>query len=819
MAVRSRLYSRKNVGISRCHRRGVLQWAVEALEPRTLLSVGWQSVAIGGGGFVTGLASSTDGTGIYARTDVGGAYRWNATSSQWQPITESLPNNSSNTGGSFGIDSLAVDPTNANKVYISSGAYNYSVPSGIYFTSDASVSTPVWTVLDSTIHPIGQSGIRPDGERLTVDPNNANVLYYGTDNVSGGGTGLKKYYYDTAWHSSTLTTPAIGDANYGIDFVICDKNGGTVSDGTRTVSKYIYIGVYSATAGNGGVYASSNGGTSWTKVTGVSFDKPARGEVAVDGTLYVTYDTGVAKLARGSTVFTSVTPLASVAYDALAVDPSAAGTVMVAEYGGNNATSIIFRSTNSGATWVQMTRNAHGSEPDGTGSVTTSGGLMSVADLLINPANAAEVWVSDMLSVQRTQNIKNDTTASDWYCLQKNFEEVVPLALTSAPTGAPLLSGEADVNGFVHNDPAIRPVWNDKFETPAYISTTGLDFSESTSGSSTVWARVGDVVYYQYNYLDCTGGISLNDGQSWSQFGQLDSQNVTNSTTGGWVTFDVGPYLRQLKASGVNTVTLVVRASTSNGPNFTLNFSSREGSNAPQVLVNGVTTLTATADTYVNGGATTTNYGNSTQLVTKDYYEQANQLWSYVKFDLTSVSSISTAALRLYRLGTASDTLTGTVAVYASPTTSWVEGNGGTDNSPANEMTWTNRPNDLYAPPSGAQGGRIALSTTDPAKLVWIAENGYVYYSKDRGVTWARGTLSGVNLTVDSMQEFQMNRMTLTSDRVAADTFYIFLANGSGTVYRSTDGGATWAVLASATGTASRGNYPNGFKIDAVPGL
>ncbi|MBC7694064.1 MAG: hypothetical protein H7141_01320, partial [Burkholderiales bacterium] len=40
----------------------------------------WNSVAIGGGGFVSALITSkTEKNLIYARTDVGGAYRWNAT--------------------------------------------------------------------------------------------------------------------------------------------------------------------------------------------------------------------------------------------------------------------------------------------------------------------------------------------------------------------------------------------------------------------------------------------------------------------------------------------------------------------------------------------------------------------------------------------------------------------------------------------------------------------------------------------------------------------------------------------------------------------
>lgn len=44
----------------------------------------WKSVVIKGGGFVTGIVTHPNAPGlIYARPDIGGAYRWNATSNSW----------------------------------------------------------------------------------------------------------------------------------------------------------------------------------------------------------------------------------------------------------------------------------------------------------------------------------------------------------------------------------------------------------------------------------------------------------------------------------------------------------------------------------------------------------------------------------------------------------------------------------------------------------------------------------------------------------------------------------------------------------------
>jgi len=49
----------------------------------------YTSVKWGGGGYVTGLIyHPTSANVLYARTDIGGAYRWNSTTSSWTPITD-----------------------------------------------------------------------------------------------------------------------------------------------------------------------------------------------------------------------------------------------------------------------------------------------------------------------------------------------------------------------------------------------------------------------------------------------------------------------------------------------------------------------------------------------------------------------------------------------------------------------------------------------------------------------------------------------------------------------------------------------------------
>ena len=53
------------------------------------VSYEWKSVPIVGGGFVDGIVFHPEAPGVrYCRTDMGGAYRWDAASNQWTPLLD-----------------------------------------------------------------------------------------------------------------------------------------------------------------------------------------------------------------------------------------------------------------------------------------------------------------------------------------------------------------------------------------------------------------------------------------------------------------------------------------------------------------------------------------------------------------------------------------------------------------------------------------------------------------------------------------------------------------------------------------------------------
>lgn len=85
----------------------------------------WKNVVTGaGGGFVPGIIfNESEKDLIYARTDIGGAYRWNAADESWIPLTDFVGWDDWNKNG---VDALATDPVDPDRVYMAVGTYTNS---------------------------------------------------------------------------------------------------------------------------------------------------------------------------------------------------------------------------------------------------------------------------------------------------------------------------------------------------------------------------------------------------------------------------------------------------------------------------------------------------------------------------------------------------------------------------------------------------------------------------------------------------------------------------------------------------------------------
>jgi len=758
----------------------------------------WKTVPIGGGGYVIGLVSDAGGDNIYCRTDVGGAFRWDAPSAGWVSITDHIvPSTAENATNLMSIPAIAVDPNNAKQLYVAAGDSAHAKLHGIYSSSDQGAT---WTAINSKIIMEGNGQFRAVGERLAVDPNNSDILWYGSSQ-EGLYMGTRTSGSWT-WQQIPAASVPFGDVpaksgKAGVTFVSCDKNGG------KTI---VYAGVYDSVGTSGGIYQSADNGTTWSKVPGVEFKTPVCGQVASNGTLYVTQKGTVGKMLRGGEL-TSITPGEGVSYRGITVAPQdpEGNTVFVAEIADGHHGKI-FRTTDGGAKWAMqhktyndgvLTMKGHArTEPDGTPSITGYW-FGATSSLLVHPKNVNQLWAGDFFGVQRTENAQEigNTPGAYWHLLQKGQEETVVEALKNAPTGARLLTGVADVGGFRHLDTAKRPRNENGgvFKRPDGGSTISLDFCESQPD---VWARAWVNPYHSGG----SGCSSIDAGVNWMAFGQIAGAKVMNGPEDAMVSWDVTAFLAGQTARGAKEVTLVL--CSGNTPAYSpdhLKFESREapeGKAPPELVINGDLKLKTIADSTVVGVTPAANTGAAPELtVSYAYGVPQNSRWAYLKFDLSSVDAIRSAVLQLNRKAS-KNTLEFPVGVYAPTNTSWTEAEITWDKKPKLHASLTDPVGDMryFDGATTIGGGRIAVSATNPNNFLWMPEGGQALprYSIDRGATWT--VCAGAPGSHMGDQFFPgIIIQQIASDRVNGNFYVAKFGGQAHVIYRSTDGGATFA--------------------------
>lgn len=232
----------------------------------------WKPLPFGGGGFVTGFATHKSGA-IYARTDVGGAYRWSRDSSEWKPMTDWF---SSSEAGAMGVAALATDPRNPNTVYMV-GGIRYSA-GGLTRLSKSIDGGKTWgTPLDVSAYfkMNGNGTYRNMGGRLAVSPFTSGTL------LAGGGmeTSTAPYKWGV-WLSKddgkTWTQLTGVPSDQPVSFVAFDP----------AKSGRMYAAL--SKRGNKNIYRSDDNGATWTVLSSGTAKTRIGPVVAASNTQYAT---------------------------------------------------------------------------------------------------------------------------------------------------------------------------------------------------------------------------------------------------------------------------------------------------------------------------------------------------------------------------------------------------------------------------------------------------------------------------------------------------------------------------------------------------
>lgn len=495
-------------------------------------SYSWKNVQIRGGGYISGLSfHPTAANLLYARTDVGGIYRWNESNSTWIPLNDTYSIAESQLAG---VVSLALDPNDANRVYIACGQYLQSWGrNGAILRSADRGATWSRTELNvasvgATVRLGGNADGRNTGERLAVDPNLGTVLLLGTNQ-----DGLwKSVDRGVTWTRLTSFTPT------STTFVAFDKGGATVGG----ASQVIYVGVNTTTGPS--LYKSTNGGTTWAPVSGGPAVGTLPATAVFDGSrvLYLTYanalglggttDGSVWKLTSAG-AWTNITPLAPLtqsgdrfSYAGITVKGSGAtATVYVTSLNRYNYGDEIWRSSAAGApnSWTALGAIDTYSAPDAPWvffhRAATSQRPNWTTTIALDPASGSNrVFFGTGGGVWASSNASGSSVA--WTFRNAGLEETVPRELVSPPSGAPLLSALADIGGFRHDSLTASPP-DANFWNPVGGGNSSIDFAEANPG---VVVRNHSSAPY--------GARSTNGGTTWTNFGGTPAPVTSGSMIG-----------------------------------------------------------------------------------------------------------------------------------------------------------------------------------------------------------------------------------------------------------------------------------------------
>ncbi|HAJ97820.1 MAG TPA: 1,4-beta-glucanase [Ruminococcus sp.] len=511
----------------------------------------WGTLRIGGGGFVSGIVTGKDV--MYARTDVGGAYRYNYDTESWEQLLDFV---SDADRGLLSVDAMAIDPTDDNTVYFLCGCAYFSAEKTVIFKTTDGGETFKEIDVTNLIKVMGNGDGRQCGEAIAVDPDNPKVIYAGGDVTSDANS---KSALIKSTDGGETWEPVIGYDDLGL-FDSTTKWPTWTENIARSVTDGAYQtqnGVANIAISNGKVYVgTSKTGVANVHVANVKDDKfevlsedlptdvyPSRINVEASGNLLISYIAGLAfNGASGggyrydpsngevTQILDSAKGFGSIWTDPSNPDHMLAGTCgkwedqlwqpWTDEHGATWGDQY-FRSMDGGKTWENFTPGkSAGWGQEAISEYLQDGGYAWIRDKAIHwsgtvvtdPRNSDRMFITSGNGVFIAENIwSTDPEKRPVFTFHPDgIEEVVALDFVSTSDGLDL-SAIGDYDGFVHESP-------DKIGLqyqPNMGSTSAIAVCPQNTD---VWARIaeGD---------NGAGYYTTDRGKTWNAF--------TPSTKGG----------------------------------------------------------------------------------------------------------------------------------------------------------------------------------------------------------------------------------------------------------------------------------------------
>lgn len=523
---------------ARATRRDLLLWSAASamagsVAPGLALAAGtpetpydWKTIPYGGGGFIDGFLYHPKEKGLlYTRTDVGGAYRFDAARKRWIPLTDHI---GPDEGDLMGVLAMAIDPNNADRLYLACGEYLASwAQDGAVLRSEDRGATWTKTALPVGLKLGGNADGRGTGERLMVDPHAGDIIFLGT-NQDGlfKSTDAGKSFSKVGGYPSKSCT-----------LVLIDGRGGQAGRASATV----YVGCGDPA---GGLYKSTDGGATFALVPGLPKQSPQRAAMDAEGNLYLTLSDGgapaggktggVHRMDAASGRWKEISPMRpgvggapGFAYCGVDVDPNKPGTVIVSTMNRWAIHDDIYLSRDGGANWKALGPQSRHNPAGYPWLVSYLKGEDRmghwIADVKIDPFDSESIIYGTGYGLWMTWNLGQIDGSGDirFDFVQENLEETAVTDMASPKAGATLYVTMGDVAGVAYDILTKSPKTG--LFAPMGETNRGVDFAEL---APKYVVRTSDPAP--------TGGYYSEDaGISWKPFGS--TPYVKRNAKGDWL--------------------------------------------------------------------------------------------------------------------------------------------------------------------------------------------------------------------------------------------------------------------------------------------